>query len=185
MTSKEFFNEVFAQAASSDGVSKLFKSLMNEMCEACNERQEEINSGKTKKTAKTTVKTAKTKVQIETEKAIEKSIKAGMTTKKTTKTKVKKEVAKAKAAKKSAKVEAPEVEVIKINKRTIGKLGLQYVDYSEKSFAIIGDTKPIKEELKTLKGRFNARLTVDGEQVAGWVFAKRNQEPVKKSLYIA
>lgn len=181
MTSKEFFNEVFAQAANADGVSKLFKSLMNEMCEACNERQEELNNGKTKKT----VKTAKTKVQIETEKAIEKSIKAGMTTKKTTQTKVKKEVAKAKAAKKTAKVEASEVEVIKINKRTIGKLGLQYVDYSEKSFAIIGDTKPIKEELKTLKGRFNARLTVDGEQVAGWVFAKRNQEPVKKSLYIA
>ena len=164
MTSKEFFNEVFASCVNTDGVSATFKSLMNEMCEACNERQEELKSGKTKKTAKTSAKS---------------------TAKKTTKTEVKKEVAKAKAAKKTSKVEAPEVEVIKINKRTINKLGLQYVNYSEKSFAIIGDTKPIKEELKTLKGRFNARLTVDGEQVAGWVFAKRNQEPVKKSLYIA
>lgn len=164
MTSKEFFNEVFASCVNTDGVSATFKSLMNEMCEACNERQEELKSGKTKKTAKTSAKS---------------------TAKKTTKTEVKKEVAKAKAAKKTSKVEAPEVEVIKINKRTINKLGLQYVNYSEKSFAIIGDTKPIKEELKTLKGRFNARLTVDGEQVAGWVFAKRNAEPVKKSLYIA
>lgn len=164
MTSKEFFNEVFASCVNTDGVSATFKSLMNEMCEACNERQEELKSGKTKKTAKTSAKS---------------------TAKKTTKTEVKKEVAKAKTAKKTSKVEAPEVEVIKINKRTINKLGLQYVNYSEKSFAIIGDTKPIKEELKTLKGRFNARLTVDGEQVAGWVFAKRNAEPVKKSLYIA
>lgn len=164
MTSKEFFNEVFASCVNTDGVSATFKSLMNEMCEACNERQEELKSGKTKKTAKTSAKS---------------------TAKKTTKTEVKKEVAKAKAVKKTSKVEAPEVEVIKINKRTINKLGLQYVNYSEKSFAIIGDTKPIKEELKTLKGRFNARLTVDGEQVAGWVFAKRNAEPVKKSLYIA
>ena len=172
MTSKEFFNEVFALCTNTDGVSATFKSLMNEMCEACNERQEELKSGKTKKTSKTSAKaTAKAESKV--------------TAKKTTKTEVKKEVAKAKAAKKTAKVEAPEVEVIKINKRTINKLGLQYVDYSEKSFAIIGKTKPIKEELKSLKGRFNAHLTVDGEQVAGWVFAKRNIEPVKKSLYIA
>ena len=172
MTSKEFFNEVFALCTNTDGVSATFKSLMNEMCEACNERQEELKSGKTKKTSKTSAKaTAKAESKL--------------TAKKTTKTEVKKEVAKAKAAKKTAKVEAPEVEVIKINKRTINKLGLQYVDYSEKSFAIIGETKPIKEELKSLKGRFNAHLTVDGEQVAGWVFAKRNIEPVKKSLYIA
>lgn len=172
MTSKEFFNEVFALCTNTDGVSVTFKSLMNEMCEACNERQEELKSGKTKKTSKTSAKaTAKAESKV--------------TAKKTTKTEVKKEVAKAKAAKKTAKVEAPEVEVIKINKRTINKLGLQYVDYSEKSFAIIGETKPIKEELKSLKGRFNAHLTVDGEQVAGWVFAKRNIEPVKKSLYIA
>lgn len=172
MTVKEFFNEVFSSCENTDGVSATFKSLMNEMCEACNERQEELKSGKTKKTAKTSAKaTAKAESKV--------------TAKKTTKTEVKKEVAKAKAAKKTTKVEAPEVEVIKINKRTINKLGLQYVDYSEKSFAIIGETKPIKEELKSLKGRFNAHLTVDGEQVAGWVFAKRNIEPVKKSLYIA
>lgn len=175
MTVKEFFNEAFASCVDVDGVSATFKSLMNEMCKACNERQAEIKSGKTKKTAKisakATAKTAKAELKV--------------TAKKTTKTEVKKEVAKAKAAKKTTKVETPEVEVIKINKRTINKLGLQYVDYSEKSFAIIGETKPIKEELKSLKGRFNAHLTVDGEQVAGWVFAKRNAEPVKKSLYIA
>lgn len=179
MTSKEFFNEVFASCVNTDGVSTTFKSLMNEMCEACNERQEELKSGKTKKTAKTSAKTS-VKATAKTAKEEPK-----VTAKKTTKTEVKKEVAKAKATKKTTKTEAPEVEVIKINKRTINKLGLQYVDYSEKSFAIIGETKPIKEELKSLKGRFNAHLIVDGEQVAGWVFAKRNAEPVKKSLYIA
>lgn len=174
MTSKEFFNEVFVQAANSDGVSKLFKVLMNEMCEAVNERNEELAGKKSKKPAKS----IKTKVERETEKSIEKSIKAGMTSKKTAKTETKKSVSK-------AKVEAPDVKAVKINKRTINKLGLQYIDYNEKSFAIIGDTKPIKEELKSLKGRFNGRLTVDGERVPGWIFAKRNAEPVKKSLYIA
>ena len=177
MTSKDFYQNVFAQCENIESVQTTFRTLMNELCNASSARQVELKSGKAVK------KPAKTKVQIETEKAIEKSIKAGMTAKKTTKAEVKKAVAKTKKA--AAKRDVPEVEAIKISKRTIAKLGLEYVDYSEKSFAIIGNTKPIKEELKSLKGRFNARLSVNNEQVAGWVFAKRNQEPVMKSLYIA
>lgn len=176
MTSKDFYKNVFAQCEDVQSVQTMFRTLMNELCNASTERQEELKSGKVAK------KTAKTKVQCETEKAIEKSIKVGMTTKSIAKAEAKKPATK---SKKTVKREVPEVEAIKINKRTIAKLGLQYVDYSEKSFAIIGDTKPIKEELKTLKGRFNARLSVDGNQVAGWVFAKRNAEPVMKSLHIA
>lgn len=177
MTSKDFYQNVFEQCENIESVQTTFRTLMNELCNASSARQVELKSGKAVK------KPAKTKVQIETEKAIEKSIKAGMTAKKTTKAEVKKAVAKTKKA--EAKRDVPEVEAIKISKRTIAKLGLEYVDYSEKSFAIIGNTKPIKEELKSLKGRFNARLSVNNEQVAGWVFAKRNQEPVLKSLYIA
>lgn len=51
-------------------------------------------------------------------------------------------------------------------------------DYSEKSFAIIGDTKPIKETLKQLGGRFNSRLSCG----VGWVFSKTKLEVVKQTL---
>lgn len=178
MTSKEFYQSVFAECNDANGVQTTFRALMSELCDACNERQVELKSGK-KSTKKTTAKT-ETKTEVKAE--------PKQTAKPTTaKQNAKTTKAEPKPTKKTkeTKAEAPEVEVIKINKRTISKLGLQYVDYSEKAFAIIGDTKPIKDELKSLKGRFNSRLTINGESKAGWVFAKRNSEPVLKSLYIA
>lgn len=57
---------------------------------------------------------------------------------------------------------------------------LSYVDYSEKAFAIIGDTKPVKDTLKELGGRFNPRLTCG----AGWIFSKKNEKEVRKALSI-
>lgn len=169
MTSKDFFNEVFSACTDTDGVSKLFRSLMNEMCEVVSERNEELESGKTKKATKSAKSSAKITTKVAKSTKVEPAVKT----------------TKAKSTKKSAKDEAPEVEVIKISKRTINKLGLQYVDYNEKSFAIVGNTKPIKEELKSLKGRFNGGLTINGKRTPGWVFAKCNAETVKKSLYIA
>jgi hypothetical protein len=56
--------------------------------------------------------------------------------------------------------------------------GLEIVDYSEKAFAVIGNTKEIKEELKRLGGRFNARLTCG----AGWIFSKSKLDEVKEFL---
>lgn len=46
--------------------------------------------------------------------------------------------------------------------------GIKIVDYSEKSIAIIGNTKPLKDLLKSLGGRFNPKLTCG----AGWIFPK-------------
>lgn len=56
--------------------------------------------------------------------------------------------------------------------------GLEIVDYSEKAFAVIGNTKEIKEELKRIGGRFNARLTCG----AGWIFSKSKLDEVKEFL---
>lgn len=56
--------------------------------------------------------------------------------------------------------------------------GLTFVDYSEKAFAIIGNTKPIKEQLKELGGRFNANLSCG----AGWIFPKTREEKVRSTL---
>lgn len=57
---------------------------------------------------------------------------------------------------------------------------LELIDYSEKSFAIIGETKPIKETLKTLGGSFNGRLSCG----PGWIFSKSKIDTVKQTLQL-
>lgn len=53
--------------------------------------------------------------------------------------------------------------------------GLQIVEYSEKAFAVIGNTKEYKDDLKKLGGRFNARLSCG----AGWIFSNKQREAVE------
>ena len=56
--------------------------------------------------------------------------------------------------------------------------GVQIIDYSEKAFAIIGETKEIKDTLKSLGGRYNPHLNCG----AGWIFPKSKEESVRKTL---
>lgn len=56
--------------------------------------------------------------------------------------------------------------------------GIEIVDYSDRSIAVIGDTKPIKEQLKALGGRFNFKLSCG----AGWVFPKSKKEIIVETL---
>ena len=55
---------------------------------------------------------------------------------------------------------------------------LRIVDYSEKAVAVVGDTKPVKDILRKLGGRFNSRLTCG----AGWVFSKKKADEVRAAL---
>jgi hypothetical protein len=55
---------------------------------------------------------------------------------------------------------------------------VQIIDYSEKAIAVIGDTKPIKDKLKELGGKFNFRLSVG----PGWIFPKTRLEAVQNAL---
>jgi hypothetical protein len=57
-------------------------------------------------------------------------------------------------------------------------------DYSEKAIAVFGDTKPAKEQLKALGGRFNPKLTHEGEKKAGWIFSHSKRDELKKLLII-
>lgn len=57
---------------------------------------------------------------------------------------------------------------------------VQLVDYSEKSFAIVGETYPIRAKLAQLGGSFNHRLRCG----AGWIFSKTKMDAVKKALSI-
>ena len=63
---------------------------------------------------------------------------------------------------------------------TIETKGVQIIDYSEKAIAIIGETKAIKETLKSLGGRFNAHLTCG----AGWIFSKAKEATLRDALSI-
>lgn len=55
---------------------------------------------------------------------------------------------------------------------------IELIEYSEKSIAVIGETKPIKDILKELGGKFNFRLSCG----AGWIFPKTKSEAVIKAL---
>jgi hypothetical protein len=57
---------------------------------------------------------------------------------------------------------------------------ISIIDYSEKAIAVIGNTKPIKDQLKALGGRFNFRLTCG----VGWIFAKTKREEVEKLISV-
>lgn len=47
---------------------------------------------------------------------------------------------------------------------------IKVVDYSTKSIAIVGNTFPVKDSLKTMfNARFNKSLTVNNEKVPGWI----------------
>lgn len=56
-----------------------------------------------------------------------------------------------------------------------GKDGCTMVEYSAKAVAVFGDTKSIKDELRAMGGRFNARLTFNGKKLAGWIFSKSQE----------
>lgn len=62
--------------------------------------------------------------------------------------------------------------------KTISVQGLELIDYSEKAFAIIGETKPIKETLSDLGGSYNRRLSCG----PGWIFSKSRIDTVKQFL---
>ena len=54
--------------------------------------------------------------------------------------------------------------------------GCTLVEYSTKAVAVFGETKSIKDELKAMGGRFNARLTFNGQKLAGWIFPKSKEQ---------
>ena len=55
-------------------------------------------------------------------------------------------------------------------------------DYTDKSIAVLGDTKPHSKQLKSLGGRYNPHLTVDGEKVIGWIFKSGDRSKVQKYI---
>ena len=63
---------------------------------------------------------------------------------------------------------------------TVDAKGVQIIDYSEKAIAVIGETRAIKETLKTLGGKFNRHLSCG----AGWIFSKTKETTLREALNI-
>jgi hypothetical protein len=61
---------------------------------------------------------------------------------------------------------------------------MEVLDYTEKSFVVIGDTKNVKDQLKELGGRYNPNLThpETKEKLAAWVFSKKQKEKIQTFL---
>lgn len=59
---------------------------------------------------------------------------------------------------------------------------IKAIEYSDKSFMVHGDTKPIKEALKDLNGRWNPFLKLNGSIVKGWIFSNKHKEAVETKL---
>lgn len=55
-----------------------------------------------------------------------------------------------------------------------GKPALNIIEYSAKAFAVVGDTYPIRKQLKQLGGCFNGKLSCG----AGWIFSNKSREAV-------
>lgn len=64
---------------------------------------------------------------------------------------------------------------------TVASRGIEIVQYTERAIAVRGDTKPLKDTLKVLGGKFNARLKdpVTGQKFSGWIFSKKKEEQLK------
>lgn len=62
--------------------------------------------------------------------------------------------------------------------------GVSIIDYTDKSFVVIGDTKPFKDQLSALYGKYNPALTINGKKTAGWIFSKKRLDQVSKLLGI-
>lgn len=53
-------------------------------------------------------------------------------------------------------------------------------NYTEKSVAVFGDTKPFSDRLKELGGRYNPNLTLNGERTPGWIFSNKKKEELQQ-----
>lgn len=61
---------------------------------------------------------------------------------------------------------------------------IELVPYSDKSFSIFGNTRPIQKQLKDLGGSFNRWLKRDGVSIPGFIFSNKRLDSVRKALNI-
>ena len=80
------------------------------------------------------------------------------------------------------RLESPKQEPTLAQEHTTVQGEFILVNYSDKAIALFGDTKPIKDLLSDLGGRFNSRLTRNGAKCAGWIFQKAKEAQVRELI---
>lgn len=68
--------------------------------------------------------------------------------------------------------------------KTVKKINMEIIKYTDKSIVVIGDTKDYKEELKNMGGKWNNMLKnkETGEVFSGWIFTTKKQEIVQNFI---
>ena len=59
---------------------------------------------------------------------------------------------------------------------------IEIIEYTQKCIAVIGATKPIKDALKALRGKWNSNLTINGAPSGGWIFPLTRRDDVVAML---
>lgn len=154
------FKAVFAKAKTESEVKSLWAQVLNLSVKAQNERIAELKAAEKPKAKSETKSETKPKAKSES------------------KPKTKPETKETKEKKEYTGIEA--IKLTAAERKAVEAAGLKYVDYSEKSFAITGDTKPVKDIMKKLSGKPNRNLSCG----FGWIFAKVNESAVLSSLNI-
>ena len=149
------FKAVFAKAKTESEVKSLWAQVLNLSVKAQNERIAELKAAEKPKAKSETKSETKPKAKSES------------------KPKTKPETKETKEKKEYTGIEA--IKLTAAERKAVEAAGLKYVDYSEKSFAITGDTKPVKDIMKP-----NRNLSCG----FGWIFAKVNESAVLSSLNI-
>ena len=152
------FKAVFAKAKTESEVKSLWAQVLNLSVKAQNERIAELKAAEKPKAKSETKSETKPKAKSES------------------KPKTKPETKETKEKKEYTGIEA--IKLTAAERKAVEAAGLKYVDYSEKSFAITGDTKPVKDIMKKLSGKPNRNLSCG----FGWIFAKVNENAVLTSL---
>lgn len=85
-------------------------------------------------------------------------------------------------AKRTAKATATDKPMDAPEPKAEEKPRLTIMEYSAKCLALFGDTKPIKDRLKKLGGRYNPHLHPFGQDtsVPGWVFPMKCRAELEK-----
>ena len=154
------FKAVFAKAKTESEVKSLWAQVLNLSVKAQNERIAELKAAEKPKAKSETKSETKPKAKSES------------------KPKAKPETKETKEKKEYTGIEA--IKLTAAERKAVEAAGLKYVDYSEKSFAITGDTKPVKDIMRKLSGKPNRNLSCG----FGWIFAKVNESAVLSSLNI-
>ena len=69
-------------------------------------------------------------------------------------------------------------ETVEVEKTEI-KQDIRLVKYSEKSIAVLGNSRNFKDNLKVLGGRYNTSLNYEGNVQSGWIFNIDKEEQIK------